>query len=404
MINDSFNIATKNLRKRKLRSWLTMIGIFISIATIFTLVSLSLGLQGAVEEQFRLLGSDKFFIQPKTGFMGAPGSVVGTILTEDDLKVIEDTRGVKDYSYFVSGNAKVEFDGRERYFMVWGVPPEHQEVYMEIGSLKIEEGRELKKGDSNSLVLGNLHQTGNLWTDSVEVGNKLLINGKEMKVKGILGLIGNADDDQMIMIDLESFKEIFDSGNRVDYIMVQVEGGENILEVSERIEKELRKSRGQTEKTQDFSILNPEDLLESFQNILKIITYFLAGVSAISLLVGGIGIANTMYTSVLERTKEIGIMKAVGAKNSDILWIFLIESGLLGFVGGVIGVLLGYGISKTIEVVASTQLNTTLLQVASPLWLIISCLVFSFLIGALSGTIPAFQASKINVVEALRYE
>jgi putative ABC transport system permease protein len=111
-----------------------------------------------------------------------------------------------------------------------------------------------------------------------------------------------------------------------------------------------------------------------------------------------------MYTSVLERTKEIGVMKAIGAKNSDIRWIFLIESGLLGLVGGIMGVLLGYGGGKLIEYIALNQLNTNLLQIATPLWLIGGCLAFGFLIGAISGTLPAISASRTRVVDALRYE
>ena len=116
------------------------------------------------------------------------------------------------------------------------------------------------------------------------------------------------------------------------------------------------------------------------------------------------GIANTMYTSVLERTKEIGVMKAVGAENKDILMIFLIESGLLGLVGALIGIILGFGIGQGIEYIAVNQLNTNLLRVATPTWLIVGCLVFGFLIGAASGLFPARRASKVNVVDALRYE
>src|SRR3989344_6791900 len=132
MLSDYFKLAVKNLRRRGLRSWLTMLGIFISIATIFTLVSLSLGLQGAVEEQFRILGTDKFFIQPSTGFLGPPGSVGGTILTENDVETIGKVRGVKDYSYFVAGNAKIEFNEKTRYMLVWGLPLDHSDVYTEI--------------------------------------------------------------------------------------------------------------------------------------------------------------------------------------------------------------------------------------------------------------------------------
>ena len=404
MIKDYFVLAIRNLRKRKLRSWLTMLGIIISIATIFMLVSISLGLQGAVEEQFRILGTDKIFIQPSTGFLGPPGSVAGVTLTEDDVKTIEKVRGVKDYSFFTAGNAKVEFRGETRFMLVWGIDPEHLDVYSEVESFEIEEGKLLEKGDHNSVMLGWLFAQEKVFKKSVRTGNKLTINGQDFKVKGNLERIGTPDDDRIILMDLDSFRELFDIQDRVDIIIVQIDEGEDINEVSDRIEKKLRGSRGVTEKTQDFRIIKPEELLESFGNVLNIITAFLAGVAAISLFVGGIGMANTMYTSVVERTKEIGIMKAIGARNKDILYIFLIESGLLGLVGAGIGVLLGYGISKTIEYIAITQLNTTLLQAASPLWLIFGCLVFGFVIGAVSGTLPAIQASKTNVVDALRYE
>jgi putative ABC transport system permease protein len=185
---------------------------------------------------------------------------------------------------------------------------------------------------------------------------------------------------------------------------VQVDNEKNIQQISENINSKLIKFRGLTEKTKDFYISTPEELLASFDIILNIITAFLVGIAAISLLVGGIGIMNTMYTSVLERTKEIGTMKAVGAKNSDILWIFLFESGLIGLIGGIMGVVLGYGISKTVEIIAITSLKTTLLRAAVPPYLLFGCLGFAFLIGALSGTIPALMASKLKPVDALRYE
>ncbi|GBE20373.1 macrolide export ATP-binding/permease protein MacB [archaeon BMS3Abin17] len=403
MLKDYFSLALKNLRKRKLRTWLTMIGIFISIATIFILISLSLGLQNAVEEQFNLLGADKFFVQPATGFLGPPGSIESVILTEDDIDTILKVRGVKDISYFVAGNAKVEFAGTTRYHLVWGAPPESLGVYTESG-IAVEDGRLFEKGDSYSVILGNLHKTGNLFGRPVNVGDKITLNDKKVRVRGILELVGNPDDDRMILMDIDSFRELFGIPERVDWIMVQVEDGEDVVEVSKRTEEKLRKARGETEDNQEFDVMTPEELLESFGNILNIITVFLAGIAAISLLVGAIGIANTMYTSILERTKEIGVMKAIGARNSDILKIFLIESGMLGLVGGIAGVLLGMGIGKTIEYIAINNLGTNLLQVSFPLWLVGGCLGFAFIIGAVSGVLPAMQASKTNVADALRYE
>lgn len=402
MITDYFKLAMRNLQKRKLRTWLTMIGIFISIATIFMLVSLSLGLQNAVEEQFEVLGADKFFVQPATGFLGPPGSVGGVILTEEDVETLKNVRGVKQVAYYIAGNAKVEFNDVIRYHLVWGTTTDTN-LYIETGNLEVEEGRFLNEKDSG-VVLGNHHKTKNLFGKPISVGNKITMNDQDFKVRGIMEVIGNPDDDRIILMDMDSAREFFDVPERVDWIVVQVDEGEDIGEVSERAEDKLMKTRDVTEDTQDFSILAPEELLGSFQNILNIVTAFLAGVAAISLIVGGVGIANTMYTSVIERTNEIGVMKAIGAKNKDILMVFLIESGLLGLVGAIIGVGLGFSVSKGIEFIAINQLGTTLLQAASPIWLVLVSLGFGFIIGAISGTLPALQASKTNVVDALRYE
>ena len=380
-----------------------MIGIIISIATIFVLISLSIGLQNAVEEQFRLLGSDKFFIQPK-GQLGAPGTGGAVELTLNDVKIVEKSKGVKEILYMNVGNGKVEFEKQSRYFMVAGISLETMDVYIETGSLKVEEGKMLEKGEKGKVMLGSYFKHNNLFKKPVRAGDKILINGKEFEVASILEPIGNPSDDQNVIMSFEDAQELFNIGDRVDAIVVQIKEGEDINLVAEDVGKKLRKSRGVTEKTQDFSISTPEELLKSFGTILNIITAFLSGIAAISLLVGGIGIMNTMYTSVVERTREIGVMKAIGARNKDIMLIFLIESGLLGLVGGILGVLLGMGAGKLVEFIALKSLGTDLLRVAFPAYLIIGCLGFAFLIGAVSGTFPAWKASKTNVIEALRYE
>ncbi|MFA5992314.1 MAG: ABC transporter permease [Candidatus Pacearchaeota archaeon] len=403
MIKDYFILALRNLQKRGLRSWLTMLGIFISIATIFVLISLSVGLQDSIQEQFRLLGTDKFFITP-LGQAGAPGSGGAVQLTLKDFDVAEKVAGVKEATYATIGNGKIEFADQARYYMVIGIPLDKTALFEEIGSYKADEGRMLIKGDVGKVMLGSNFKYGNVFKKPVGAGDKIVINGKTFIVEGILVSVGNPSDDANIIISGDDFKELFNSGDRVDQIMVQVDAGENVTDIADKVEKRLINSRGVTKKTEDFSISTPEELLQSFQSILSIITIFLIGVAAISLVVGAIGIMNTMYTSVIERTREIGIMKAIGAQNKDILFIFLIESGLLGLVGGAIGVGLGFGLSKIVEVIIAQALGTGLLKAAAPLYLIFGLLGFSFLIGAGSGLFPAWRASKINVVDALRYE
>jgi putative ABC transport system permease protein len=402
MIKDYSKLAIKNLRKRKLRSWLTIIGIVVSIAVIFTLISLSLGLREAIDEQFKVLGTDKLFISPLgTSGMGVGGAVE---LTTEDIKVIEKVQGVKDLTYVAMGSGEIEFGKQKKYFYVMGIPLDRMQLYINSANLKMDEGDYIKEGDTGEVMVGYDYKYNHVFDNPVQTGDKITINGKVFKVKGVVGTIGNPSDDKNIYLSLEDFKELYNSGERVDAVIVQVDDEKNIKEISDEINKKLIKFRGVTEKTKDFYISSPEELLASFDIILNIITVFLVGIAAISLLVGGIGIMNTMYTSVLERTKEIGTMKAVGAKNSDILFIFLFESGLIGFIGGFIGVLLGYAISKTVEIIAINALNTTLLKAVVPTYLVAGCLGFAFLIGALSGTIPALMASKLKPVDALHYE
>ncbi|MEK6875379.1 MAG: ABC transporter permease [Nanoarchaeota archaeon] len=407
MITDYFILAFRNLKKRKLRSFLTVLGIFVSIAAIFMLISLSLGLQNAVREQFRQLGTDKIFVQPATGFLGPPGSVGGVILTKKDINVIKKVNGVKSVIYMSIGNARLKFNDKTRYFMVAGLSMKEQgidELITEAFSLEPAQGRFIEDEDKTIIAIGSLYNEKNLFGKEIKIGDKIEINNEKFKVVGVLESVGNSGDDQNVYMTYEAFEELFKTGGRIDQIIVQIEENADVKEVSDKIEKELRKARGVTEKTQDFMLLTPEELLSSFDVILNIVTAFLAGIAGISLLVGAIGISNTMYTSVLERTREIGVMKAIGAKNSDIMWIFLIEAGFLGIVGALIGVGFGYGVSRLIEYIALTQLNTNLLQAASPWYLVLGCLFFGFVIGAVSGTLPAIRASKTNIVDALRYE
>ncbi len=403
MISDYFTMAMRTLARRGVRSWLTMLGIFISIATIFTLVSLSIGLQEAVQEQFRLLGGDKFFIQPR-GQLAGPGTGGAVSLSLDDVEAIEKVVGVQDVSYWTASSVEVEFKNQKRFLTSAGYPLDTGDLFLENGAYKIDEGRFLEEGDQREVMLGSQFKYRALFDVPVHANDKIKINGQEFRVRTILQPLGNPGDDRTILMSIEDIRALTNITSRVDMIVVQADHSSSVEEVASRVERKLRTFRNVDEKTQDFTILTPEELTATFGSVLSIITGFLLGIAAISLLVGGIGITNTMYTSVLERTREIGIMKAIGARNRDILTIFLIESGLLGLVGGIVGVILGIGISKGIEFIVITLFGVTLLQAALPLWLVVGCLLFSFCIGALSGLIPSWQASGLKTVDALRYE
>ncbi|MEK6848160.1 MAG: ABC transporter permease [Nanoarchaeota archaeon] len=402
MISSYFSLAVKNLRKRRLRSWLTILGIVISIMTIFVLISVSLGLKEAVAEQFRLLGVDKFFIVPR-GQLAGPGTSSASILTEKDVEIVEKASGVKDLSYIIVQGAVVEFNDEKRFLNVLAFPAERDRVFKELESYKEDEGRPPDENTNSRVTLGSQFKYNNVFSKPVRAGDKININNLQFKVSGIWSNTGDSNNDRLIYMFLHDFEKISNK-TAIDEIIIQVESGEDVKETAERVERKLQKSRGVNEKTQDFNVLAPEELLESVGAVLNIITGFLFGISVISLLVGAIGIATTMYTSVLERTRDIGVMKAVGARNSDILLLFVIESGFLGIIGGVFGVVLGIAISKLIAYTAFARFGTTLLRSVTPFYLIIGCLVFAFLIGAVSGAFPAFRAARTRVVEALRYE
>ena len=402
-MKDHFFLAFNNLKRRKLRSWLTMIGIFIGIAAVVALISIGQGFQGAIEEQFENLGKDKIIIEPVSIFGSSDSDSL--ILKTKDLEFIESLKGIDWAIGYLIKTDLVKFKDQSKVSYSIGMNPEDLELNMDLQGTKIIDGRSLKEGDKFKVVLGFNHgQEGKIWDREIRVGEKVEIEGQEFKVVGILDKIGNPFDDGSIYMPKDTLREILNIEDEESQILVKVEEGENPLEVAEEIERKLTKFRGEKEGQETFHIHTSEQILKSFNNNFGIVQAVLVGIAAISLLVGGIGIMNTMYTSVIERTKEIGTMKAVGAKNSDVLMIFLFESGLLGLVGGAIGVIIGITLGEGVEYIGKIVVGTNLLQASFPWYLIVGSLVFSFLIGTLSGILPAYQASKLKPAEALRYE
>ena len=365
-MKDYFFLAFNNLKRRRLRSWLTMIGIFIGIAAVVALISLGQGLQNAIEEQFEQLGSDKIIIMPKG--MGIPGTATSDslILTSKDLKVIENIRGVEYAFGYLIKQGQAKYKGESTISYATGIDAEGFELMIEMGGLSIIDGRKLERGDKFKVVVGYNHVYKDTWDKPLRVGNTIEIEGYDFKVVGVMSKVGNHIDDNLLYVSKDILKEILNVEDEESQIIAKASSGFDPFDIAETIERKLRKTRGEKEGQETFSVQTSEQLLESFSNIFGIVQAVLVGIAGISLLVGGVGIMNTMYTSVLERTKEIGTMKAVGAKNSDILKIFLFESGLLGLVGGAIGIGIGIGLGEGAEYIASVALGTNLLQAVFP--------------------------------------
>ena len=402
MIKEYFKFAFSTIIHRKLRSWLTMVGIFIGIASVVALISLGQGFKQAIHKEFNKIGTDKLFVTAKNGF-GPPGTNPVVKLTKDDLKAVKKVSGIENVAGFILANSKVEFANHIGFFPIQSIPEgDERKLLAETQSLKINKGRDLRDNDRFSAIVGASFINKELLGKNLKLRNKIKINANEFVIAGILEKTGDPGRDDTIFIPEKTLREIFSEPDKVDTIMVKVANVENINIIADKIKNDLRRFRNVKKDEEDFDVETPQQLLGSFSDILNIVQSVLIGIAAISLLVGGIGIANTMYTAVVERTKEIGIMKSIGAKNKDILLIFVIESGLLGVIGGLIGVVLGFGLSNAVEFIAKNIIGTNLIEAYFSYYLFFGALSFSFFIGAAFGSMPARQAALLQPVEALR--
>ncbi|MEK6967840.1 MAG: ABC transporter permease [Nanoarchaeota archaeon] len=383
-----------------------MVGIFIGIAAVVSLISLGQGLKDAVGQQFASIGTDKIIVQAASMGFGPPGTGAVSNLTDRDLKIVRGVSGVKSTSSRLIRSVKLEFH-KKAIFIVAGSMPEDdtRHLVMDAVNTKPISGRMVEPGDTFKVTLGNGYATRKIFDRYLQVGDKVLINGYEMEVVGILEKTGHVGGgDTVAIINEKTMREILKINNLHDAIFAQVQNPLEVEKVVEDIERALRKSRDVKEGKEDFKVQSSTSLLASLDVILNIVQVVLVGIAAISLIVGGIGIMNTTYTSVIERTKEIGVMKAIGATNKDILMIFLLEAGLLGMTGGLIGIIIGMGLAKLVEIAALGAFGKSLIQASFPPYLLIGALLFSFVIGSISGLWPAMQASRLKPVDALRYE
>ncbi|HZX44896.1 MAG TPA: ABC transporter permease [Candidatus Nanoarchaeia archaeon] len=403
MLRDYFVFSFHNLKSRRLRSFLTVIGIFIGVLAVVSLVSLGEGLRQAIISQFGISSTEVISVQAGglSGY-GPPGTAVVNPLTEDDALAIERINSVERAVSRSIENIKVEFNDRVDFTYATDIPDgdDRKFVYAQV-ELEAIEGRLLREGDNRQVALGYNFAEDDKFGKRVFVGDKILVNNEEYGVVGITAKKGSFIFDNVVYFNRDALYELMEIEDDVDIIAVQVKDKSLIQEAEEDIEKLLRKRRDVKEGNEDFEVSTPEASLSSVNQILLAVQSFIAMIALISVAVGGIGIVNTMTTSVMERRREIGIMKAIGARNRDIFMQFFIESGLLGLVGGLLGVIVGVivgligtaGINSFVGAESTPQIN---------LILIILTLLGSFLIGSLAGIIPALHAAKQKPVDALR--
>ncbi len=402
-MEDFFLLALTNFSHRKKRTFLTLVGIFVGIAATVALVALGGGLQATVAREFQKIGSDKINVMSLFGDIPSPFASASSAnpITESDAELVGKVRGVKDVAAAIILIERGEFAGAIRSLSVVGMPTgEGKRLYEETTGLEVERGRLLKSPDYYSAFIGKF-VADDAFPRKIGVGDSIEIAGRGFKVVGIAKSLGDPGRDSRVFIPRDAGRELLGKPEIVSMIIAQSEPGVAPAEVAKEISRKLRAKRGQKEGEEDFAVATFEQFLNSLSAIFGVLQAVLVGIASISLLVGGVGIMNTMFTSVVERTREIGIMKAVGARNSDVAAVFLIESGLLGAVGGLIGIILGVCLALVAEFAASQALGSGIFKAAFSIELLAGALLFSFFVGAFSGLFPAMRASSLKPVEAI---
>ena len=403
-LKEYFKIAVKTISTRRIRSWLTTIGIVIGVFLIVSLISLSQGLKDAVLNQLNMIGKDLVIIMPgdvtsAASFMG------GQKLTEEDLKIIKSTEGVQKVVSIDYTSVTMRYNDEKKTILLYGTDWRNGlDVFRNDVGWSIGQGR-WPVPQKNEIIVGSIVASETF--PGMKVGTEAVIKGRKFTVAGILNSVGSKQDDSMVGIDANIFQSLTGERNGAKQAMAKLKAGYDANLVSDKIKSNLNENRkrqiGQKESDSSYTVLTSEKIASIVGNVLGLIQAVIVGFASIAIVVGGIGIMNTMYTSVSERTKEIGIMKAIGAKNRTIVTIFLIESGIFGMLGGIGGTLLGLIFAKSIEIYFQIHPLFYLKANVSP-GLILFSLSFSFAIGCISGFFPARSAAKLKPVDALRYE
>lgn len=399
--------ALESLSANKMRSGLTIIGIVIGVAAVIAIISVGRGAENTITGSIQGIGTNLIFI-----FRGGSEEVRNPKpLTLGDATAIGDpfqVPSVAGVAPLLSGSGKVSFAGESVNTQIEGVTPE----YAPVRNIELDEGEFINQehilGQASVVLLGTDVAENLFGRTSGLVGETVRIEGQPFRVIGILtskGGSGFSNEDDRVIVPLTTAQTRLirrSTRDRVDMIIASASNANAVPQASEEIAQILR-SRHRTEiGADDFTILTQQDFLSTAQTITGVLTIFLGGIAAISLLVGGIGIMNIMLVSVTERTREIGLRKALGARKTDILIQFLTESSLLSLIGGLVGIALGAAISYVIGQIAANA--DTPLNPSVGIDTILLATLFSTAVGLFFGLYPANRAASLEPVEALRYE
>jgi putative ABC transport system permease protein len=400
--------ALESLNANKMRSGLTILGIVIGVAAVIAMLAIGAGAQNSITGSISGIGTNLLFV-----FRGGEDDSVRNPapLTLGDADAIGDifaAPSVENVAPILGGNAEISFGGESTTLEINGVTPE----YFPVRNYSVTEGGLITEehilGRASVIILGTETAQNLFGRSEGIVGETVRVEGQPFRVIGVLesrggGMMGSQDNTALIPFSTAQARLMRRSpADRVDIIMVQAVDPELVEDAAQEISQILRQRHRTEIGADDFTVFTQQDMVDTASSITGILTIFLGGIAAISLLVGGIGIMNIMLVSVTERTREIGLRKALGARRRDILIQFLTESSLLSLVGGLIGIALGWTIAMVVGQVAAN--SGTPFDPVVGMDAVLLATLFSAAVGLFFGIYPANRAASLEPVEALRYE